>query len=107
MVERLDAWSIKTPPGYDPGWESTPSETPADLFAKLKSASLEDAKKLSTLLNIPEYLAAMKVVREVNDRWGLDKPGQADAKRRDKAIMTLKRFEEGNHLDGVVHAIDQ
>jgi hypothetical protein len=103
MVERLEAWEIKVPADYDPGWPYKRQQPPADLFAKLKTPSLQDAKALAMLLNIPEYSAALKIVREFNELPPEKQDDKAARDRYRRADQTMQRIEKEHHVDFMPH----
>lgn len=101
VMERLEAWTIKDPPGYDCGWEHTLQRVPGDLSNKVKAEYLDFHKPIATLLNIPEYFQAFKAMREYED-LPLAKRSDPDAlKRRSSARETMRRIEKEKNLKGL------
>jgi hypothetical protein len=103
VVKQLEAWNMKEQPGYKPGWEYTPKDVPADLFAALKAEVLEGLKPLSVLLNIPEYFEAVSTMRECNELPLDQQEDKAVAQRRSKAEDVMRRIEKEQNLRGIIY----
>jgi hypothetical protein len=63
VLDRVEAWDVSVGRGYDPGWtyaKALPA-TEADTASKtVKDQYLRDGRAVVSLLNIPEYLAALR-----------------------------------------------
>lgn len=105
-LKRFEAWNLKeSVAGYQPGWEYLREvKVSAKLAAELKEKLLGNAKPMATLLGMPEYFAAFKTFREVNDLPEVKQQGQAVQARRKQAEETMRRIEETAHLKGVMRS---
>lgn len=106
VVKRLDAWTMKDPSGYNPGWDFVLSDVPPDFPAKVKSEYMDFYKPLATLLSIPEYFQAFKVVREYNDLSLEKQSDPAAMKRRSEAMDIMRRIEKSKNLKGAADLSD-
>jgi hypothetical protein len=106
VVSRIEGWNIKEQPGYKPGWEFTPAEVPADLFAKIKAESLEYLKPMATLMGIPEYFEATCSLQECNGLPLDQQEDKAVVERRSNAEEVMRRIEREKNLHGVMYLND-
>jgi len=107
VVKRIEAFVLKEPAGYNPGWDYTRHDVPAGLFAKNKAIVLENMKPTSELLLLPEYFEAFCALRTCNE---LSEEGQKDvavAERRSKALAAMRRIEKEKKLHGVIFQTEQ
>ena len=108
LVERMEAWNLRTPEGYDPGWPYKLQKTPDDLFAKAKADWLGNAKILVQLLALPEYVEAMKTARAFNE-LPLEKQekDKAAAGRYAEATKTMQRLEKQHNVRWTESSADE
>jgi hypothetical protein len=106
VVKRIEAFEMKEPTGYSPGWDYTLHSVRADLFTKNKAIVLENLKPTSELLLIPEYFAEYRTVRECNEMPAEEQKNPAAADRRSKAIDAMRRIEKEKNLHGPIYQID-
>jgi hypothetical protein len=88
VLTRLDAWSVGTAPGYDPGWEYTTARTAADVKAltdTVKAEYLRGGREILSLITIPEYLAALRESQAA---------GEADMSDETKLNAALERHRK-------------
>jgi hypothetical protein len=112
VVKRLESFELKEPASYDPGWDYTRHDVPADLFAKNKATMLAAIKPTSQLLLLPEYFAAFREYRDCDLLLTSDpiKGGRGLAeveKRRKNAADTMRRIENEMKLQGPMYQVDQ
>ena len=100
VIKRLEAWTIKDPPGYDPGWPYTLRKIAPDLSTKLKAEYLDFYKPIALLLDTPEYFRAFKAIREYNELPVAKRSDTAALKRRSAALETMRRIEKEKNLKG-------
>mgnify|MGYP000877812032 FL=1 len=101
MVQRLEAWTIEESDDYDPGWAYRRHEVPDDLAAHLMAETLEEARPLATLLNIPEYMKALKTMREFNELPSEARDESVAIERYARAEQTMQRIELERDLKGI------
>lgn len=107
MVQRLEAWKIVEPKNYNPGWEYVLRPISPDLADRLKTETLDDAKPLATLLNIPEYLDALKAMRAYNELPPNLREDAAAYDRYSLAEQTMQRIEREKELKGIYCQMNQ
>jgi hypothetical protein len=112
VVKRLESFELKEPAGYDPGWDYTRQDVPADLFARNKAMMLASMKPTSELLLLPEYFAAFREYRDCSVLLTADlmKGGRGlpeVEKRRKTAADTMRRIENDMNLQGPMYQVEQ
>jgi len=63
VLDRLEAWDADTARGYDPGWEYAKALSPAEaknVSDAVKAEYLRGGRGVQSLVNIPEYVAALR-----------------------------------------------
>jgi hypothetical protein len=106
VIKRIEAFDPKEPVGYNPGWDHTRHDVPADLFAKNKATLLEDMKPLSELLLLPDYFQAFCVYSEFNNLSEEDQKNPAAIEARAKVAKLMKRIEKEKGLHGVMFQVE-
>lgn len=107
VVKKIEAWNIKEPAGYKPGWEYAPKDVSADLFATQKAEALVSLKQMAVLLNIPEYFDALRTMRECNELPFDKQEDKAVVQRRTEAEEVMRRIEKDKNLQGIIYrAVD-
>jgi hypothetical protein len=107
VVKRIEAFVLKEPAGYNPGWDYTRHDVPAGLFAKNKAIVLENMKPTSELLLLPEYFEAFCALRTCNELSEEEQKDVAVAERRSKALAAMRRIEKEKKLHGVIFQTEQ
>jgi hypothetical protein len=105
-IERLRAWDVQMPRGYDPGWEYANPKPAAEaraLVAKAKGEYLRPAEGLSTLLNTPEYFEAFKIVQDYNFSDFKEKQKPEARERMERAQKSLRAIEERMGIEGLFY----
>jgi len=107
VVKKIEDWNIKDDAGYKPGWEYTPQEVPADLFASYKTDALDNLKPMAVLMNIPEYFEAFNTMRECYELPFDRQDDKSVVERRSKAEDIMRGIEKEKNLKGVIYqAVD-
>jgi hypothetical protein len=106
VVKRLEAFQLKEPADYKPGWDYVKHIEKDDLFTKNKAAMLAELKPVSDLLLMPDYLAAFKRYCEFNELSPEMQKLPVNAKNRAEDIETMKRIEKEKNLQGVMYQMD-
>jgi len=106
VIEKVRAWDVTPPPGYDPGWTYATPSPPADaraLAASVKADYLRPAEGLVTLLNTPEYFTAWKTVQDANFAPFDGKPHPERAAARETAEKRLREIEQRLGIEGLFY----
>jgi hypothetical protein len=106
VIDRVRAFDLETPPGYDPGWEFAGAPAPAEaraLSASVKQEYLKPAEGMVTLLNTPEYFEAWKVVQDANFAPYDGKPHPERVAAVEKATLQLRAIEERMEIEGLFY----
>jgi hypothetical protein len=106
VVKRLEAFQLKEPADYKPGWNYSKHTAHPDLFAKNKAEMLAELKPIGDLLLMPDYLAAFKRYCEVNELSPEMQKSPVKVKKRAGAVETMKRIEKEKNLQGVMYQVD-
>jgi hypothetical protein len=106
VVKQIETFELKEPGRYNPGWDYTRHDVPADLFAKNKATMLEDMKPISELLLLPDYFLAFRVYRESYQLTEDEQKLPVVLEGRTKAVNAMKRIEKEKKLHGVIFQIE-
>jgi len=105
-IDRVRAWDVQMPRGYDPGWEHTkpkPAVEARAVAAKAKEEYLKPADGLATLLNTPEYFEAFKIVQDYNFSDPKEQVKPEAMERMDRAQKQLREIEEKKGIEGLFY----
>ena len=106
VIDKVHAWDVSPPPGYDPGWKFAAAPTPAEaraLAASVKEDYLRPADGLVTLLNTPEYFEAWKTVQDANLAPFDGKPHPERDAAREKGQKRLLEIEQRMGIEGLFY----
>jgi hypothetical protein len=106
VVKRIETFEPKEPAGYNPGWEHTRHDVPADFFAKNKAILLGEMKPVSELLLVPDYFLAFRVYRESYALTEEEQALPAVLEGRTRATNAMKRIEKEKNLHGFMFQVE-
>ncbi len=109
-LERVTKWSPKAPADYHPGYEFTERQTELAAQEAVKEDRedfLSHMTGFCTLLNIPEYLVAKRILRAYNQGTDGKRPSDETADQATGTIIRLEKEKGINVLtDSLQKAVD-
>lgn len=99
-VEKVKAWKPEAPDDYHPGWkysQRTTLKVAESAIRDLRAKFLEQMGGVSTLLNDPDYFAAMRTVQKFNLGKDAERPTR---EAYDAALKTMRAIEHAKGIQG-------
>jgi hypothetical protein len=100
VVKKVKAWKPEAPADYQPGWQYSRRTTlpvAESAIRELRAKFIEQMGGMSTLLNDPEYFAAMRTVQKFNLGKDAERPTR---EAYDAALKTMRGIEQAKGIKG-------